>query len=244
MFYSQQGEDIYIYSRYINTFCSDGIFVELGGMNGVIYSNSKFFEDTLGFTGVLIEPTEQFNELVKNRPNAKCYKKAVSNKPGIVKFIGTSATAGIADSMDDKFRTIFHSNSSTYPVVADTFSNILSDANIKYIDLLSIDVEGAEKLVLDTMDWNIDVYVMVIELDGHNNIKDEGCRQILKSKGFIYDTRININEFWINPNYKNKDRLFDTTKIFNKNFNNINEVGQLYCVEPHVIPEIIRELKK
>lgn len=53
-FYSQQGEDIYIYRNFINKQVPDGIFVELGAMNGVTYSNTKFFEDTLKMSGTLI----------------------------------------------------------------------------------------------------------------------------------------------------------------------------------------------
>ena len=36
-------------------------------MNGVMYSNTKFFEDSLGWIGILIEPTNQFNSLKVNR---------------------------------------------------------------------------------------------------------------------------------------------------------------------------------
>ena len=56
-YYSQQGEDIYIYYNFINKICTDGIFIELGAMDGITYSNTKFFEDKLQFTGTLIEPT-------------------------------------------------------------------------------------------------------------------------------------------------------------------------------------------
>ena len=63
-FYSQLGEDIYIFKNFINKKVEDGIFVELGAMDGIIYSNSKFFEDTLNFKGVLIEPTSLYNNLI------------------------------------------------------------------------------------------------------------------------------------------------------------------------------------
>ena len=62
-FYSQQGEDIYVYRNFINKIAPNGIFVELGAMNGITYSNTKFFEDTLQFSGTLIEPTDQYHSL-------------------------------------------------------------------------------------------------------------------------------------------------------------------------------------
>jgi hypothetical protein len=37
IFYSQQGEDVYIYKNFINKVSPDGIFVELGAMDGICY---------------------------------------------------------------------------------------------------------------------------------------------------------------------------------------------------------------
>ena len=42
-FYSQQGEDFFIYRNFINQ--PNGIFLELGACDGIIYSNTKFFEE-------------------------------------------------------------------------------------------------------------------------------------------------------------------------------------------------------
>jgi hypothetical protein len=39
---SQFGEDMYIYNNFINVYSSDGIFIELGAMDGCVYSNSFF----------------------------------------------------------------------------------------------------------------------------------------------------------------------------------------------------------
>ena len=57
------------------------------------------------------------------------------------------------------------------------FKNILYDSKIPYIDLLSIDVQGGELAVLETMDFNIPVYVIIIELDEGDKIKDNKCRE-------------------------------------------------------------------
>jgi hypothetical protein len=100
-FYSQQGEDAFIYKNFINKFNSSGVFVELGGMNGVVYSNTKFFEDYLAFSGTLIEPTEQYNQLIVNRPKCKNYKVAVNYSEGPVKILGDYATAGLVETMSD-----------------------------------------------------------------------------------------------------------------------------------------------
>uniref|UniRef100_A0A6C0HAN4 Methyltransferase FkbM domain-containing protein n=1 Tax=viral metagenome TaxID=1070528 RepID=A0A6C0HAN4_9ZZZZ len=94
-FYSQQGEDIYIYNNFINKIVPDGTFIELGAVDGVIYSNTKFFEDKLKFSGTLIEPTNQYANLIQNRPNCNCYNVAVNYTNEKVKFLGNFATAGL-----------------------------------------------------------------------------------------------------------------------------------------------------
>lgn len=73
IFYSQQGEDIFVFRNFINQKRMDGIFVELGALDGITYSNIKFFEDNLDFKGVLIEPiTHWYNKMVLIRSNSTC----------------------------------------------------------------------------------------------------------------------------------------------------------------------------
>ena len=209
-FYSQQGEDMYVFKKFINKMTPDGIFVELGALDGITYSNTKFFEDTLSFTGLLIEPTHQFNFLVNNRPLCKCANVAVSYTQGDVKFIGEHATAGLVESMHENIRNIYHTNATEYYVKGDLFKNILYNNNIKYIDLLTIDVAGGEQVVLETLDFIIPIYLIVIELDGNSPTKNNKCREILSKNGFTFDIRFCSNEFWVNTTYFRKDQLFDT----------------------------------
>ena len=241
-YYSQQGEDIYINRNFINNQVPDGIFVELGAMNGITYSNTKFFEDTLKMSGTLIEPTNQYFELLNNRPNCKNYNTAVNYTKNKVKFLGDSATAGIVETMNENFKNNWHKNSFyEYYVDGEPFSNILNKSNITYIDLLTIDVEGGEEIVLKTMDFNIPVYLICIELDGYNIEKDERCRQILINNGFSFDRKICINEFWVNHNYYRKDLLYDNS-IQKKSFTNLYELGIFHCLATHCVDEIQNNL--
>ena len=242
-FYSQQGEDIFIYRNFINSKRSDGIFVELGGVDGITYSNTKFFEDELNFKGVLIEPTKQYDKMIINRPKCDNYNLAVSYTKEKIKFLGDGATAGASDLMTENFKKSWHKQSYEYYVDGIPFCKILEKSNIKYIDLLSIDVEGGELMVMETMNWNIPVYIVLIELDNHNPDKDKKCREILKSNGFIFHNKMFINEFWINPNYYRKNLLWDNT-IINDNFSTIYELGKFVFLERHVVWEVEQSLRK
>jgi len=242
-FYSQQGEDIYIYNNFINKICPDGLFVELGAMDGIVYSNTKFFEDQLKMKGVLIEPTKTFDKLMSNRPNCMCYNVAVNYIKERVKFIGEHATAGLVDAMSPAFKKALHPHSPEYYVNGEPMSDILNKSNIKYIDLITIDVEGGEEVVLKTLDFNIPIYVICIELDGYNLEKDDRCRKILSNNGFTFKKRLCINEFWVNDNYYRKNLLYDATIKKLEFTKNIYDIGSFPYLEKHVRKEVEGSLK-
>jgi FkbM family methyltransferase len=241
-FYAQQGEDIYTVFNFINKPASDGIFVEIGGFDGLTYSNTKFFENVFGFKGVLIEPTEHYYKMKANRPTCDCYKFAVAKTKSKVKFLGKHATAGLVDTMADSFKNSWHKEATEYEVDAEPFSNILACSNIKYIDFMTIDVEGGEQIVLETFDFNIPVYVIAIELDNHNPEKDEKCREILRANGFTFDRRITSNEFWINKTYFRKDELYNSS-VPKPEFTSVYELGRFPFLEKHLIADVEEALK-
>lgn len=241
-FYSQQGEDIYVYANFINKINHNGVFVEIGGYNGLTYSNTKFFEDYMGFHGVLIEPTQKFHEMKINRPNCDCYNLAVAKTKSIMQFIGDDATAGLACTMNETFKSHWHKNSFQYDVKTDRFCDILSRSNVKYIDFMSIDVEGGEEVVLETFDFSIPVYVIVIELDGSNSEKDENCRNMLRNNGFALNRKIQINEFWVNNSYFRKDELHDPTFILPQ-FNSLFKLGKFPYIASHLVKDVENALR-
>ena len=53
------------------------------------------------------------------------------------------------------------------------------------LDFFSLDVEGGELFVLQTMDWDIPVGVWLVELDGSDPAKDEGVRKLLNEHGYV-----------------------------------------------------------
>ena len=86
MYYSQSGEDNFLNANYFKN-KTNGTFIELGALDGVLYSNTKFFEDTLGWSGILIEPHPyKFQELTKNRPKNFLFNNLVSNMQTDISF--------------------------------------------------------------------------------------------------------------------------------------------------------------
>jgi FkbM family methyltransferase len=225
-FYSQQEEDKILFNKYLNY--RDGFFIELGGMDGITYSNTLFFETFLNWTGVLIEPTfSQFEKLKENRKNTYNFNYAISQVEGLVEFIGDGALGGLTKTMSDLHRKGWNLDDtfSPFSVNGIPISKLLIDLKIERVDLFSIDVEGGELEVLKTYDWTIPTYLILIEGD-YTSSEDEKkkwmkipnsnglvadqnfidrnneCKEILLSNEFEFIEKIGCNEVWINK--KNK----------------------------------------
>ena len=211
MYYSQFGEDEFLHKNYLNY--RNGFFIELGASSGDYSSNTKFFESELGWNGILIEPTkDQYNQLIINRPNCYNFNCVVSETNGYIDFVGNGLVGGILSTMSEKHKSNFslyeHNGHAPTRIKSLPFYEITKNIDIKRVDLFSIDVEGGEFEVLNTFDWNIPVYLILIELDGNNKEKDDKCRNFLIEKGFEFqsiigpDSKKDLNEIWINKNNK------------------------------------------
>lgn len=200
MYRSQQNEDVILFEKYLNY--KDGFFIELGAMDGLIYSNSYFYEYVLNWKGILIEPSELYNSLIINRPNCQNFNYAISEIEGEVEFIGEGALGGMTHTMDDGHRKGWNLDEKpSFKVKSIPISKILDEVKFEKVDLFSIDVEGGELEVLKTFNWNIPVYIVLIEISKYDLVKDDECRNFLIGKGFEFDMHIGCNEVWINKNY-------------------------------------------
>ena len=210
-FYSQLGEDLFIYRNFINKERKDGIYIELGACDGILFSNTLFFEKELKFHGILIEPVSKFfSKLLQNRYYNLCYNCAISTEKEDTEILVNGAVSGMKKHMKETFIKNWHKNSLVKKVKTTTLSSILHDHKIKYVDFLSLDVEGGELDVLQTIDFQATpMYLICIELDNHNETKNIECRKLMEKNGFVKKARININEFWVNDNYFRKELLFD-----------------------------------
>jgi len=204
-FYSQQDEDKYIIQYLLKENISDGTFLEVGGCDGILYSNTKTLEDHFNFKGILIEPQKHYyDKLVINRPNCHCYNYAISEeKDENVDFIGNSPMGGILKTMANSDLNNFV-NSSIYKVKNTSMKNIINDSCLNYIDFMIIDVEGGELEVLKTIDFNFPIFCIIIEAASNQQEKNTIFGDYLKSKGFTYKERQRGNEVWLNKNYFRK----------------------------------------
>jgi FkbM family methyltransferase len=212
--------DKLIYENFINQRLSDGIVLEIGGHDGGWLSISNFFEKQLGFKAILVEPIKDlYEESRKRRPNALHYNYAVSSVKGeniILKPRNNSIQeiSSLAIGCNKQWENIWELNN-TEIVTCVHMKDITDYANIRYIDLFVIDVEGHELDVLETFDWtNVEVGIIAIEMLSilpeykYFTEKDQKCRDFLLNKGFTHKATLSGDEFWENDAYSRKNKLF------------------------------------
>lgn len=252
LFYSQTGEDLYILKNLINKKCSSGVFVEVGALDGIKYSNTGFLEQELCFTGVLIEPSDFFFRLEQSRHRCICVKKAIAETRKRVLFKQDWARSGIVDTLPNEYlHQQFYEGNVDKPFRMEDYARelettplheVLEEHKIKYIDFMSIDIEGGELGVLQSMNWDIPVYIICIELDGHDVEKDNACRQILINNGFKFRQRLAINEFYVNDSYFRINELYDPAKPYVDwgMYRHIYQIGSFLNLEPTCVDEVQR----
>lgn len=217
IFYSQCGEDLDAYCNFFHNKRSwyqenEGVYIEIGASDGVKFSNTKFFEEDMGFTGILIEPEPTlYAKLTKTRPNNHLYNCAVDSSEQPVAFLVTSGAGGAWVSGIEKHMSDFHKESwheDTNKIMVDTtkMSSIMKSSEVERVDLFSIDVEGGEYEVLKTTDWNIPIYVIIVELGtgATETEKDVKCRELLAEKGYTFSNRVGLSEIWYDEKYFEK----------------------------------------
>ena len=106
-FFSQSGQDSFLDERVFHG-KRRGVFVEIGGYDGISGSNCLFFELMRGWSGLLIEPSPTQYAKAKAFRRATCLQVALADAEGEAEFLdvieGYSQMSGLTASYDEKLR--------------------------------------------------------------------------------------------------------------------------------------------
>jgi len=188
MYYSQAGEDKFLYENIFSK--SDKFpktYIEMGAIDGVKYSNTKFFEDHHGWTGILIEPNPvMFKSLKRNRPNNYLSDSIVSDSLHEVEFSyfdseNLAAVSGVTSTLTRHNKTNFFENDDIWfkemrkshlitvkkkPI---TLDQIIIDSEMTEFGFCSLDVEGHELNVLNSYSFDYEIMFFLIEVNPNSN---------------------------------------------------------------------------
>lgn len=135
-----------------------GVFLEIGANDGFSQSNTYYLERWQGWRGILIEPVPRLYRIARKfRPRSKTFNLACVGPDGpdsieIVDIGLMSVTHGQQGDVDEIERLGRGRPARTYQVPTSTLSAVIDAAGFPGIDLMSVDVEGAELDVLAGLD--------------------------------------------------------------------------------------------
>ena len=174
-FYSQYGQDQYVWSRLLKGSKEKGVFCEIGAADGITNSNTYFFEKELGWEGYCIDPNPLLFDKLRSHRSAKCFNCGIAAKSGRLEFLRVDGNGEQLSCFRD-FASLDHlgvieaqkrSNHSAVQSISVEvlpFNQFASENQILHIDFLSIDAEGMEKQILSTIDFRtVNVRFIAVE---------------------------------------------------------------------------------
>ena len=195
-FYSQIEQDKY-YIENIIKYKQNGVFLEIGGYDGVTGSNTYFLEKYLGWNGIIVECNPTLVEKCKNTRSCYiCDKALYESDNAELSFTipygdeiigGKEQLGGIKTLLKPESLKAFqrcYKESKDIIVKTININTLLESRKIYSIDYVSLDVEGGELSILKTWDFNKHkVKFLTVE---HGNIThyQKSINTLLTSKGF------------------------------------------------------------
>ena len=176
-YFSQELQDEWI-DQYLKQ-KTNGIFLEVGAVDGVSLSNTLFFERERNWTGLLIEPNRKFYEnLVTVHRKSYTINTCLSldQKISIVNFLPAGMIGGLEKKLEGPMMDRAnkgHPNVKREEVLCIPLFSILEAIGMTHIHLFSLDVEGAELDILKTIPFDkvkIDLFVIEYAVSSGNGV--------------------------------------------------------------------------
>jgi FkbM family methyltransferase len=198
----------------------DGVFVEVGALDGFGASNTYFFEKERNWTGLLIEPNPiEFKKMLKiDRTLSKMENCAISDEEKDINFLSIGGPCNVLSGILEFYNPQhlnrieselnsyanypvgheLHSTKELIKMKAVKLQTLFDKYNMINIDFISIDVEGAEMQVLESIDFNkTNITCFLIE----NNYGLDKETNFLISKGYKLIGNIQWDAVFIKNNF-------------------------------------------
>ena len=139
----------------------EGFYIDIGAHDGKSLSNTIIFEN-LGWKGICVEPLPDVFKILKQNRRCDCFNVAISETSDesleFIRAKGVEMLSGLSNQMTEvhKKRIIKEKGEIEKIYVKTlTFTDLMSNyPEIRNVDFLSVDVEGAEISIIKTIDFN------------------------------------------------------------------------------------------
>ncbi len=197
------GQDLFVHE--LLGMKSNGTFIDIGANDGVTISNTVYFEKECGWKGIAVEPIPSIFEQLKSNRDCHMVHGCVTPQAGKAKFLeviggpnmlSTLAmhNIGLTARRLRKNAKKFNATINEIDVECFTLLSLVEKYGIDEIDFLSIDTEGGELEIIQSIDFDkIPVKVISVE----NNYYTTSIRTYLESQGFIHVGTFKVDEIYI-----------------------------------------------
>lgn len=204
--HSQFGQDVFVLKDIFKN-KDNGFFVDVGA-NHPVKINNTFLLESKGWKGISIEPQKQFRDLWEKERGTECLQYVIGPENKKVDFVEGDENEHVLSGVAGYNKC--NNNQKVINIEQKRLSDIFIDKKITEIDYLSIDVEGYEMNVLESIDFSkVNIKLIGIENDigfkkfpflskklgsslGNSNI-----RKFLIGKNYKYLARIACDDFFI-----------------------------------------------
>jgi hypothetical protein len=189
----QFGQDIFAARNLFLDYAMQGtklFYVEAGANDYKHLSNSFFFDKCLGWAGLCVEPLVGYHPNLKAHRSCTLVPKCLSSGP-MKMMIQPSKTSGaemkpITDPVPEGWAA----------VGCDSLTNILAELGRTHVDFFILDVEGAEFVVLDSIEFNkVSISSWLIE---SNKLFGSKLDYIMNMKGYFKFHQLSIDSLYVN----------------------------------------------
>jgi FkbM family methyltransferase len=225
--YAQNFEDVILARCFSGQ--NNGFYIDVGAGDPVADSVTKHFYD-LGWRGINIEPHQgKFDHLAAARSRDINLQVAVSAQAGAATFYerqvwGLSSLNADSETLAAELGEIIK----TYQVRTETLANICAQhVGAHAIDFLKVDVEGAERDVIKSMDFKRYPATIVIVEATHPNTQipnHASWEQLLLGVGYIFVYFDGLNRFYLHTKDLALRSHFDLPPNIFDNFQRQTEV--------------------
>jgi FkbM family methyltransferase len=196
-FYSQVGQDRFLLENFFRG-KRNRVFLDIGAYDGETYSNTAFFERTMGWTGLCVEPLPSAFAKLSATRTAICENVCLGDCEGEADFLEADDLGGPNEAMFSGLSTHFDprhvirieamtKSRIVRRVKLTKLSSLLSRHNLFDIDYCSLDTEGSEPAILSDFDpkrFRIDVFTI------ENNWDGEEIPRLMAEKGYDFFAKL------------------------------------------------------
>jgi len=191
---SQVFQDLFAY--FFSNCKKRGVFIEIGGGNGVDLSNTYILEKMFKWTGVVCEPDNRLHTNILSK--RKCFLETapITNSSNKIFYFNDKGTYNSYTSSTY--------NSSAKKLKSLSLNNLIKKYQLtKNIDYISIDTEGNELDIIKNFNFNkYNVKIFTIEHNFQKNIR-ENIYKILKKNNYqrVFKYISYMDDWYIKKNY-------------------------------------------